>query len=334
MNIMKGLVVRYLILVGAVIAPAAYATETGFALKLDQPGEQVRLEEKSFARHAMIAGPMDYRAATAAGEREGYIPETEIVTEGSLRREVLDFDRQTSAHALFQRAERAMTAAGYDIDYRCERAACGDAPGWTLFYPSQVDGRTDAQYYLFARFPAKGPAETYVALHVTDIGTRPRVAIDQVTVLSDNPEHIAAYGRLMETMIESDALAGPLVAFGFDSALLDDRSRLILRAAKQVLERNNQWTLDLVGHADDRGDLDYNLGLSQRRARAVHDFLIAEGIAGERLSVRGEGAATPVSTTTEQWRSAQRRVDLFRSDGLKGQAASQSELQTPAETGS
>ena len=212
-------------------------------------------------------------------------------------------------------------SAGYGIDYRCQRESCGDAQGWALFFPSQVDSRNNAQYYLFARFPEKGLAEKYLTLHVADIGSQPRATIDRVTVLADGPEHVAAYARKMEAQLKSGAMVTPLVAFRFDSAGLDDRSRQILKATNQVLEENDQWTLELVGHADDRGDAHYNRNLSERRAESVRQYLISQGVDGDRLSIRGDGAAAPDGPVTEQWRSFQRRVDLLMGHEPSGKAS-------------
>lgn len=335
MNINKGRCVRYILLLVAMTAPViSFSADAVVDLILDNPGKPVSFQEKHFARHTMVAGPLAYRKARTAGEREGYQPKKEVVVEGSLRRDVLDFGMQVSAHALFRKAQRSLKKAGYGIEYRCQRESCGDAQGWTLFFPSQVDGRTEAQYYLLARFPVEGLAEKYLTLHVTDISSQPRVTIDQVTVLSDKPDHMAAYAREMEALVKSEALAGPLVRFRFDSATLDKRSRLILKATKQVLEKNKHWTLELVGHADDRGDQSYNLGLSEQRASAVRNYLVGQGVAESRLSMRGEGAATPVDVASEQWRSAQRRVDLLMSGERQGNASNENAQQGEAKAGS
>ena len=56
----------------------------------------------------------------------------------------------------------------------------------------------------------------------------------------------------------------------------------------------------------------YNLKLSQRRASAVRDYLISQGVAAERLTAKGYGEASPVAdNNTEEGRFKNRRVELI-----------------------
>ncbi len=68
----------------------------------------------------------------------------------------------------------------------------------------------------------------------------------------------------------------------------------------------------VVGHADDVGDFDYNLGLSMQRATAVMEYLSREhGIDVSRLRLAGAGMMAPVtSNRTESGRAKNRRVEL------------------------
>ncbi|MDX1589784.1 MAG: hypothetical protein R3296_12675, partial [Oleiphilaceae bacterium] len=105
MNIKKGRLWGYFLLALAIYAPTvSHSAETGMDLKLDAPGKVLSREEKRFGRHVMVAGSLTYRQATAERGREGYLPVSEVVAEGRLRREVVDFDPQSSAHAVFHQA--------------------------------------------------------------------------------------------------------------------------------------------------------------------------------------------------------------------------------------
>lgn len=74
-------------------------------------------------------------------------------------------------------------------------------------------------------------------------------------------------------------------------------------------------TIRLEGHTDSVGRPDFNLRLSQRRARAVYDYLVDNSIKAERLSVTGKGDTEPVADNgDEPGRSRNRRVDLIRID--------------------
>src|SRR5256886_15923364 len=74
-------------------------------------------------------------------------------------------------------------------------------------------------------------------------------------------------------------------------------------------------TLVLIeGHCDERGTIEYNLALGERRARAARDYLISNGIAAERISIVSFGAERPVCTeaTEECWSKNRRAVFLLR----------------------
>jgi OmpA-OmpF porin, OOP family len=69
--------------------------------------------------------------------------------------------------------------------------------------------------------------------------------------------------------------------------------------------------IHVEGHTDNVGTAEYNLDLSLRRATAVRDFLVSQGVAAERLTVEGLGFARPVAENdTEAGRQKNRRVDL------------------------
>ncbi len=72
--------------------------------------------------------------------------------------------------------------------------------------------------------------------------------------------------------------------------------------------------LHIVGHTDNVGAFDYNLGLSERRAAAVVQELTAKhGIAAARLQPAGVGMLAPVAPNdSEEGRSKNRRVELVK----------------------
>ena len=65
------------------------------------------------------------------------------------------------------------------------------------------------------------------------------------------------------------------------------------------------------GHTDSRGTEEYNQALSLRRANAVRDYLVAGGVAANRITVEGYGESKPVaSNNTDDGRAQNRRVEL------------------------
>lgn len=110
------------------------------------------------------------------------------------------------------------------------------------------------------------------------------------------------------------------VLFPFDSAELRPEAQAELNEAAAMLKLHTELRrVEVAGHTCDLGPADYNQGLSQRRAQSVRDYLVAEGIDADRLSVRGYGEERPaVSNSSDENRRKNRRVELIvleRGDG-------------------
>ena len=93
---------------------------------------------------------------------------------------------------------------------------------------------------------------------------------------------------------------GDRVFFQTDQSNLDGSARATLRNQAQWLSQNNSVNLIIEGHADERGTREYNLALGARRANAVRDFLISEGVNGSRLQTISYGKERPVSLCSEE----------------------------------
>jgi len=72
------------------------------------------------------------------------------------------------------------------------------------------------------------------------------------------------------------------------------------------------FRIKVVGHSDDAGTPDYNLRLSEARARTVTSYLAARGISMDQISIESYGSTRPLlSNTTAEGRQLNRRVDIF-----------------------
>lgn len=83
------------------------------------------------------------------------------------------------------------------------------------------------------------------------------------------------------------------IQFVFDQAIMFDQFVDSVDVMVQILNDNPTMVVEIGGHTDSRGNDDYNQKLSERRAQAVVDSLIARGIAKERLVVKGYGETEP-----------------------------------------
>ncbi len=99
------------------------------------------------------------------------------------------------------------------------------------------------------------------------------------------------------------------VDFAFDSTAITPASAPLFDNAIYTLKRNPGITVQLEGHTDSTGPAEYNMGLSIRRAQAVKDHLVANGIAADRITVKGYGESDPIaSNDTSEGRAENRRV--------------------------
>jgi OOP family OmpA-OmpF porin len=105
------------------------------------------------------------------------------------------------------------------------------------------------------------------------------------------------------------------INFAFDSAMIDEGSKIKLSRGIESLKKNKYIKVLIEGHTDSVGDADYNMGLSIRRAQAVKDHVVSEGIAANRLSIKGLGETDPITTNdTEEGRAKNRRVEFVVSE--------------------
>lgn len=87
------------------------------------------------------------------------------------------------------------------------------------------------------------------------------------------------------------------IFYDFDKATLRPESKEALDEMVQILRDNPFVTIEMGAHTDRKGSDEYNLRLSERRAKSVVDYLIAAGIDMARLSPKGYGESVPKTVT-------------------------------------
>ncbi len=101
------------------------------------------------------------------------------------------------------------------------------------------------------------------------------------------------------------------IFFEFDKATLKAESDAELEKLVDLLTDYPLMQVIIEGHTDDQGSDDYNMKLSDARAKAVVDHLIAKKVDSERLAWKGYGETRPqASNATEQGRATNRRVEF------------------------
>lgn len=120
-------------------------------------------------------------------------------------------------------------------------------------------------------------------------------------------------GLSPEEMAARAAAAGGLQTvfyFDFDQSALAPEIRAALDAQANVL-RNQSSAVRLEGHADERGSREYNLALGERRAKAIANYLILQGIDRSRIETVSYGEERPAALGSDEGSWARnRRVEL------------------------
>ena len=102
---------------------------------------------------------------------------------------------------------------------------------------------------------------------------------------------------------------GDRIYFIVDTSTLTPEAQETLRRQAAWLRQYPNVTVQVEGHADERGTREYNISLSARRATATREFLIAQGVQGNRISSIAYGKERPVALCdAEQCYSQNRRA--------------------------
>jgi outer membrane protein OmpA-like peptidoglycan-associated protein len=99
--------------------------------------------------------------------------------------------------------------------------------------------------------------------------------------------------------------------FDYDSDVVKSTAASNLRSFAQSLDKYPNTDIMIVGHTDAQGSDSYNQGLSERRAAAARNYLIAQGVPSSRIRTAGRGETEPIaSNDTEEGRALNRRVEI------------------------
>ena len=139
-----------------------------------------------------------------------------------------------------------------------------------------------------------------------------RAAGDDFRVAFDlSVPELSATAKACQEALDGLLAPGAQVLFDFDSAELHEAGRRLLDEAEEIWSTCPDIALIVAGHTDSVGDAEYNRELSERRARAVVEYLVAQGFDRSRLTPVGFGEAQPqASNETEEGRALNRRMEF------------------------
>jgi peptidoglycan-associated lipoprotein len=163
--------------------------------------------------------------------------------------------------------------------------------------------------------PAPAPAPTVDSAAIRDSIARAQAARDAALARQ------RAYDDSVRRANEASAAAGEqtglrntvtaVIHFDFDRAELRDDARATLDAKIPVLMANPDVNIRVAGHTDERGSVEYNIALGQRRAATAKRYLTERGVAANRVETVSFGEGQPLSNGHDENAWAQNRRDEF-----------------------
>jgi OOP family OmpA-OmpF porin len=278
------------------------------------PGSQIiAYKETQFDEYELLVGKVLGRdKPSATKELRGKV--TNITYEVSKDRSTLE---------VITNYELALGKLGFAPLFQCRDQACGGryfnhrVVPYTLhfgdnyedqrFYAGQLrrpEGDVYASLYVCKNLVSGGETRERVYVRLDVIETRPMAVGMEVKDADELRSEITEQGHAVIHQI----------LFAFDSADILPESRPALDEVGKLLRGDGELNVLVVGHTDSQGGLEYNMRLSERRAKAVVEDLVSTyGIQRARLSGHGVGFLAPVApNTTEDGRRLNRRVELVR----------------------
>ena len=126
-----------------------------------------------------------------------------------------------------------------------------------------------------------------------------------------NTDTVPVVAAVADTFLVGATFVLQNVFFDYDKSTLLQQSYNELQHLLNILQSHPMMKIEIDGHTDGHGSLDYNQRLSENRAKAVVEFLISKGIDPKRLQYKGFGKTRPIDTNaTEEGRAHNRRVEF------------------------
>jgi OmpA-OmpF porin, OOP family len=255
--------------------------------------------------------------------------------EGARTRLLYIAPRERTSLEVMRNYKEALRAGGFKTLFECNPDTCGDTieqpflelnssrrltANQTMEYAFGA-GVTDPRMLVAKLARPQGSTHAIVFVAYQENVVSP-AASERVAVFVDVVESGTMEQRM--TTVQASELATNLaregrqalygIYFDFDKADIKPESKPQLQQIAKALQADSKLKVYVVGHSDNQGALDYNVGLSQRRAEAVARALTTQyGVAATRMTARGLGPLAPVTSNgTEDGRAKNRRVELVQ----------------------
>jgi peptidoglycan-associated lipoprotein len=131
------------------------------------------------------------------------------------------------------------------------------------------------------------------------------------------PPQVDEYARIKAMSADEIDRMGLLadIHFDYDKSDLREGDRSILNKNADVLKKFDFIRVTVEGHCDERGSVEYNLALGERRAKAAYDYLVSLGVAADRLKTVSYGKEVQVCSESNESCWSRNRRDKFTVTG-------------------
>lgn len=158
------------------------------------------------------------------------------------------------------------------------------------------------------------PTDESAGVSTSDSVSQTSTGSDDATSLAGQAEEVADAAADQTAQQIADmyaALQGKRVQFEFDRSEVTSEFHDVIKMHADYLALNQEAKLTVEGHCDERGSREYNLALGERRANAIKNALISEGVEADRIDVISFGEDRPLvdASNNEAW--AQNRRGEF-----------------------
>lgn len=143
-----------------------------------------------------------------------------------------------------------------------------------------------------------------------------RERMRQDSIARANAAAEAARRAAAEATARARAILEEVVRFDYDESTIRDDAKEALGRKVPILRANPNVRIQIAGHADERGSVEYNLALGMRRATAVRDYLAGFGLDANRFSLQSYGEDRPADPgSNEQAWARNRRAEFMITAG-------------------
>jgi outer membrane protein OmpA-like peptidoglycan-associated protein len=276
--------------IGAVARAATQAAEDARLLTLQKKQEEQTAAEKQRAldRIQQAQSQAESEAARAEAAR-------------------LDAQHQKEQRELAEQEKQAAEQARLEAEKAAQQAAQDRAAAQQQLQESEQARQAAAQQAEQARLQAQ-QADQARALAIQQAEEQRQRLLKQLNQVLQTRD--SARGLIVSM---SDVL------FDFNQATLKPGAQLRLAKVSGIIMAYPDLKLEIDGFTDNKGTPQYNMTLSDKRAKAVRDFLVSQGVSTDAVTTKGFGESNPVATNaTAAGRQQNRRVELVVSGSSIG----------------